>query len=160
MTSILQTAGMMALSKQRRIWNNKLRGCIVGGALGDAIGLFTEFLSAQQSRDQYGPNPRFKLRPPAPPGFQTMFMDRHRAVFEEAGWTDDTDQSLLILMSFLHNGGNGKGIDTLDFAKRLKHWVQFGFRPLDRMPLGLGRTVRSVVSDSKFLDDPLAKSTE
>jgi hypothetical protein len=45
------------------------------------------------------------------------------AMFEEAAWTDDTDQSLLILMSFLHSGGK-HDIDYLDFAKRLKvsHW--------------------------------------
>jgi hypothetical protein len=40
-------------------------------------------------------------------------------MFEEAAWTDDTDQSLLILMSFLHSGGK-QDIDHLDFAKRLK----------------------------------------
>jgi hypothetical protein len=99
------------------------------------------------------------------------------AVFEEAAWTDDTDQSLLILMSFLHSGGK-QNIDYLDFAKRLKvsqllvnvydltisfypmqHWVQFGFRALDRLPLGLGKTVGSVVQDSAFLEDPLVVST-
>jgi len=41
------------------------------------------------------------------------------AMFEEAAWTDDTDQSLLILMSFLHSGGK-QDIDHLDFTKRLK----------------------------------------
>lgn len=137
---------------------NKLRGCIVGGALGDAIGLFTEFLDAKQSLALYGSSPRFKLLSPAPPGYKTIFCDRHRAMFEEAAWTDDTDQALLILMSFLKTGG--KELDYVDFSKRLKHWVQFGFRPLDRLPLGLGRTVGSVVNDASFLQDPLARSTE
>ena len=41
------------------------------------------------------------------------------AVFEEAAWTDDTDQSLLILMSFLRSGGKEE-IDYQDFAQRLK----------------------------------------
>lgn len=137
---------------------SKIRGCIVGGALGDAIGLFTEFLSSEQSLAQYGPNPRFSLTNPPPPGFKTIFLDRHRAMFDESSWTDDTDQSLLILMSFLNSGG--QNIDSNDFARRLKHWVQSGFRPLDRLPLGLGRTVGSVVRSSGFLDDPKKLASE
>ncbi|PVG02450.1 ADP-ribosylglycohydrolase [Serendipita vermifera] len=140
--------------------NNRVRGCIVGGALGDAVGLFTEFMSSGEARQHYGDNPKFKLRPPAPAGYKTMHMDRHRGIFDEAGWTDDTDQSLLILMSLLRSGKNLNGIDYLDFAARLKFWVQYGFRPLNRLPLGLGRTVGSVVRNEKYLDDPLARSTE
>ncbi|CAG7850575.1 SubName: Full=Related to ADP-ribosylglycohydrolase, putative-Aspergillus flavus {ECO:0000313/EMBL:CCA69891.1} [Serendipita indica DSM 11827] len=140
--------------------NDRIRGCIIGGALGDAVGLATEFLDVKTSEQYYGRNPRFKLRAPAPPGYVTMHMDRHRAAFEEAGWTDDTDQSLLILMAFLHNGGMSKGVDPLDFAARLKHWISFGFRPLDRLPLGVGRTVGSVVRSSDYLDDPIGRSTK
>jgi hypothetical protein len=140
--------------------HDKLRGCIVGGALGDAVGLFTEFLDANQALALYGPTPRFKLLSPAPPGsgLTTIHCDRHRAMFEEGAWTDDTDQALLILMSFLKSGG--KELDYMDFSKRLKHWVQFGFRPLDRLPLGLGKTVGSVVRNDAFLKDPLGRSTE
>lgn len=137
---------------------SKIRGCIVGGALGDTVGLFTEFLSASQSVSHYGPTPRFSLVSPAPPGFKTTLLDRHRCMFEEGAWTDDTDQSLLILMSFLRSGGTS--LDPIDFAVRLKHWVQFGFRPLERLPLGLGKTVGSVVRSSTFLDDPIKRSTE
>ncbi|KAG8826337.1 hypothetical protein FRC19_009120 [Serendipita sp. 401] len=142
--------------------NDKIRGCLVGGALGDAIGLFTEFFSSQQAREYYGDSPKFKLRPPAPSGsnYRVMHIDRHRGAFEEAGWTDDTDQALLILMAFLKNGGPGEGIQAQDFATRLKHWVSFGFRPLDRLPLGLGRTVGSVVRSESFLNDPIGRSTE
>ena len=101
--------------------NDKIRGCIIGGALGDAVGLFTEFLDANQAQALYGPTPRLKLQPPAPEGWHTMHMDRHRAMFEEAAWTDDTDQSLCILMAFLHSGGKQDSeIDYKDFAKRLK----------------------------------------
>lgn len=144
---------MSTPSKQSRI-----RGCIVGGALGDAIGLFTEFLNREGAIGHYGTNPRFSLSPDDDrnPEFVTMFMDRHRAMFEEGGFTDDTDQSLLILMSFLRSPH--VPIDPDDFARRIKFWVQYGFRPLDRLPLGLGRTVGSVVRSAEYLDDPIAYS--
>jgi len=85
-------------------------------------------------------------------------MDRHRAVFDPSGWTDDTDQSLLIFMSWLRSGGTR--IDEIDFAKRLKFWVGNGFTPLDRMPLGLGATVGSVVRDSRYEADPVRIAKE
>jgi ADP-ribosylglycohydrolase len=70
--------------------SNRIRGCIVGGALGDAIGLFTEFMDCLECQAQYGIGPKFKLVPPTPRGFQRMLMDQHRASFEEGSWTDGT----------------------------------------------------------------------
>ena len=137
---------------------NRLKGCILGGAIGDAIGLFTEFLPQSECIRLYGPSPRFSLLQSPPAGYTVMHMDRHRAVFESSGWTDDTDQSLLIFMSWLRSGGTR--IDEIDFAKRLKFWVGNGFTPLDRMPLGLGATVRSVVGASTYTANPVRTATE
>jgi ADP-ribosylglycohydrolase len=148
------------MSSSRNLTHDRIRGCIVGGALGDAIGLFTEFFDANRAKHQYGSNPRFKFLPPIPEGYQRMVMDHHRAGFEEGGWTDDTDQALLILMSYLHHGRRPEsGIDYNDFARRLRHWVRFGFRPLDRIANDVGGTVRSVVEDDGFLEDPLEASS-
>jgi hypothetical protein len=72
----------------------------------------------------------------------------------------DTDQSLLILMSFLHNGGKTPGIDHLDFAARLKHWSQFGFRPMDTLAPDIGGTIGAVIKDPIFLDNPFMASTK
>ena len=137
---------------------SRLKGCILGGAIGDAIGLFTEFLPQSECTRLYGPSPRFSLLQPPPAGYAVMYMDRHRAVFEPSGWTDDTDQSLLLLMSWLRSGGTK--IDEIDFAKRLKFWVGNGFTPLDRMPLGLGGTVGSVVRGSTYGADPIGTAKE
>jgi len=147
---------------------DRLRGCLFGGAIGDTVGLFTEFLTAEHARELYGPNPRFSLtsRPlkdvPSPNSTNNLkwcHMDRHRALFEPSAWTDDTDQALLILLSFLRSGG--KELDAKDFAKRLRFWMENGLRALQRPPLGVGRTVRSVVGSKGFLDDPFesAKKT-
>ena len=85
-------------------------------------------------------------------------MDQHRAVFEPSAWTDDTDQALLILLSFLRSGG--KELDANDFAKRLRFWVEFGLRALDRPPLGIGRTVGGVVRGKDYLQDPITAARE
>lgn len=71
----------------------------------------------------------------------------------------DTDQSLLILMSFLHNGGRTPGIDVLDFAARLKHWTIYGFRPMDTWATDIGMTVDAVTNEPDFAIDPYEAST-
>ncbi|KAG8746099.1 hypothetical protein FRC10_006202 [Ceratobasidium sp. 414] len=137
---------------------SRMLGTVLGGAVGDAIGLFTEFFPRSRSIELYGSNPSFTLRVPPPPNQVGMKQDQHRAMFPPSGWTDDTDQSLLILLSFLASGGTE--IDALDFAKRLKFWVTNGLRCLDRLPLGLGRTVGNVVRDKGFEEDPVGTAVK
>lgn len=146
-----------------KIQTDRLRGCIFGGALGDTIGLFTEFLNVQETKATYGSNPKLLLGPrpsksqPKPSIFNMnkkryCHMDQHRARFEPNAWTDDTDQTLLILLSFLRSGG--KELDAKDFAARLHFWVDNGLRALDRPPLGIGGTVGGVVSTKGYAEDP------
>lgn len=140
-------------------------GCVVGSALGDAVGLYTEFLSAQQCVAAY-PSGRFSLTGEgAPDGKPTpLRVDTHRLFHTEGEWTDDTDAALLILLGVLHNSGlrHGDGgdhslqlaLDPTDFARRLSIWVAQGLRALDTPPLGLGRTVGSVVRSAEFATEP------
>ncbi|KAB5593910.1 ADP-ribosylglycohydrolase [Ceratobasidium theobromae] len=136
---------------------NSILGAVLGGALGDAIGLFTEFLPRSRAIELYGPSPAFSLEDPLPeshlPSLVGISPDRHRSAFDPSGWTDDTDQSILILLSFLASGGTQ--LDARDFALRLKFWVTNGLRCLDRLPLGLGRTMGNVVRDEQFEEDPV-----
>jgi ADP-ribosylglycohydrolase len=136
--------------------NDKAMGTIIGAALGDAIGLYTEFLSSIQCRQAY-PQAKFSLTGPD----QTPFKeDGHRDKFQPADWTDDTDQSLLLIFSYLHNcngiAEDGLPLDPQDVALRLHTWVTQGFHCLDSPPLGIGQTVGLVVLDPKYLDDPKA----
>ncbi|CAE6408639.1 unnamed protein product [Rhizoctonia solani] len=138
---------------------NKLIGTALGGALGDAIGLFTEFLPRSHATQLYGPTPVFTLQPtPHSSSLVGIKPDRHRSMFEPSGWTDDTDHSILILLSFL--ASNGTQVDPRDFALRLKFWVANGLRCLDRLPLGLGRTVGNVVRDNDFEKDPIGTAVK
>lgn len=130
---------------------DRIVGTLIGSALGDAVGLYTEFLTKEQAQAAY-PSGEFSLLPNATP----FKRDFHRLKHRNGEWTDDTDHSLLILLSHLHNGQP----DHKDFAARLRVWVEQGLRALDTAPLGLGRTVGSVVSNEGFLDNPYKVAAE
>lgn len=130
---------------------DRIVGTLFGSALGDAIGLYTEFLSAEISAKAY-PDRIFTLLPREK---ATPFRrDHHRNFHHPGDWTDDTDHAILLLLSYLHS--NGERPDPRDFAARLSVWVRMGLRALDTLPLGLGRTVGAIVRTKTYLDDPEA----
>ena len=151
-----------AISHLRTAGHDRVAGVLIGSALGDTIGLYTEFLSAASSAAAY-PTKRFTLTGNGTQSGPTPFkLDAHRAPKEQGHWTDDTDHALLLLLAYLHtasapgggDAGGGRFPTQQDVAARLRVWVAQGFRPLDTMPLGLGRLVGSVVASAGFADDP------
>ncbi|KAI9158900.1 adp-ribosylglycohydrolase [Paramyrothecium foliicola] len=129
--------------------HDRVIGTLYGSALGDAIGLYTEFLSAELSRQAY-PSGSFTLLPASA---ATPFRrDNHRVPHDPGEWTDDTDHAMLILLSYLHH--DGKVLNPQDFAERLHSWVHHGLRALNTLPLGLGRTVGAIVKSENYLKDP------
>ncbi|KAL7949737.1 ADP-ribosylglycohydrolase domain-containing protein [Trichoderma barbatum] len=133
----------------RETMHDRIVGCLFGSALGDAIGLYTEFLSGDMARLAYL-SQKFTL---CPPSEATPFRrDAHRDPNVPGEWTDDTDHAMCILLSYLHK--DGKELDPQDFANRLHIWVRMGLRALDTLPLGLGRTVGAIVRSKTYLDDP------
>lgn len=143
----------------RAALHDRTVGALVGSALGDAIGLYTEFLSAPLAATAY-PSRCFTFLP-SPTPFK---LDTHRCPKTPGDWTDDTDHTLLLLLSFLHtartssdgskDGGSTPLPTQKQFAARLRVWVQQGLRVLDTMPLGLGRLVGTVVATKGFEEDP------
>ncbi|KAK3386303.1 ADP-ribosylglycohydrolase-domain-containing protein [Sordaria brevicollis] len=175
-------SSMSKTNYHRQTLSSRTTASLLGLALGDAIGLYTEFLSASESRAAY-PQKRFILWS-CPPGPPTPFhMDSHRAQNEEGDWTDDTDHCLLVLLAFLHTARmreGGEGVEAVvpifdgeergsfavkvgklplpsatDLAERLSIWVRCGLRALDTLPLGLGALVGNVVRSPDFLGDPM-----
>lgn len=135
---------------------DKIFGCIIGSALGDAIGLYTEFLSKEQSAKAY-PKRTFSLVEPA----TKPKPDAHRSRFESRGWTDDTDQALLILLAHLHlKTTKSDARLSQEFTARLKLWVSRGLPALDRPPMDIGALVHSVVSNAHFEEDPVRCATD
>ncbi len=128
--------------------HDKLIGTIFGSAIGDCVGLYTEFLSKDLACKSY-PDRKFSLLEPVTP----FRYDSHRNKFTLQCWTDDTDHALLIVLAFLHTGDGSIPCST-DFASRLHIWVKQGLRCLDTLPVGLGSTVGRVVLDKTFLTDP------
>jgi len=115
------------------IWD-KIKGIIYGHAIGDAIGLGTEFLDKKQIAYYY------------PDGFSDysqIIDDKHRMRWKKGEWTDDTDQMLCILESLVCK----EFIDEIDIAKRIHTWAFSGGR-------GLGNTTYNVISTPKFLFEP------
>ena len=88
-------------------------GTIFGQAVGDALGLSTEFMSKQEV-DRFYPN-----------GIEDssqIVQDDHRRRWQKGDWTDDTDMMLCILDSFVAC----QKVDILDIARRFKEWMMNG----------------------------------
>ncbi len=115
-------------------FSDKVRGVIFGHAVGDALGLGTEFLSKQQVRIYY---------PDGLEHYAQIKQDAHRCRWAVGDWTDDTDQMLCILDSLLSKGK----VDILDVAVRIHQWAAGG-------GMGIGATVASVVYSSDFCTQP------
>jgi len=122
---------------------DKLLGCIYGNALGDAVGLSTEFMDKKEIKRVYA------LKKISFPYFER---NGHNLRWAIGDWTDDTDQMICIIDTILETGGE---VSESVFAKRLKRWVKWGFPELgDQGGCGLGATVASVVFSEQFLSNP------
>ena len=121
-------------------FSDKLKGLIYGQAIGDALGLGTEFMAKSVVEAKY------------PVGLHTysqIIQDKHRRRWAKGAWTDDTDQMLCILDSIL----NKKHIDINDIAVRIRSWIDNG-------GMGVGQLVMAVASSPNFMNDPHAAAKE
>ena len=118
---------------------SRIRGMIWGAALGDAVGLATEFMDRSEAAKAY---PDGCLSP------TSRIQDKHRKRWLPGDWTDDTDQLVLLLDAIVA----GKGLfDPMSFSAGLKRWCASGFPELgDSAGLGVGQTVKSVLEHVAF----------
>jgi len=136
----------------RSLLADKIRGCIFGAALGDAVGLATEFLSKEQVLAHYRKEQDWA------PGQEGVFCDTHRMGFPRGDWTDDTDQLVLMLHSLLETAGMA---DSRDFGLKIADWMEHGFAGLgDQGAAGLGKSTKSVLQHPEFLTDPTAAAEQ
>ncbi len=119
---------------------DRLIGMIYGHALGDAVGLITEF--------------KFKVDK------HTIQFPYEKPIrdFPKCDWTDDTDHLIIVMQSLIKNR---LAFNEKDIARRLKSWVVSGFPELgDSYGLGLGGTMSLVIAHPKFLDTPKVAAGE
>jgi ADP-ribosylglycohydrolase len=90
---------------------SRIRGTVFGQAIGDALGLATEFMSRDDVKRHY---------PHGVEHYTDMVRDAHRSRWQPGEWTDDTAQFLCILDSLLEHGT----VVPLDIAKRIKNWSE------------------------------------
>ena len=107
-----------------------IKGVFYGQAIGDALGLGTEFLSKSEIL-RYYPN---RLT-----DYSQIIQDKHRSRWKIGDWTDDTDQFLCICNSIIISNK----VDELAFAEELYKWFK-------DVPMGIGQTVYKVVSLPQF----------
>lgn len=113
---------------------NKIKGTLYGQAIGDALGLSTEFMSKVEVQAAY---------PQGINDYQDAQINPHTERWERGEWTDDTDQMLCILDAILKN----KSLTTNGVSQQFMDWY-------NDMPIGIGNTVYNVLSDKNFLQHP------
>lgn len=116
----------------------KIAGLIFGQAIGDALGLASEFMTKKEVKQFY---------PNGICSYDDIIQDRHRSLWQKGAWTDDTDQMLCILDSIIDN----KTINLTDIAERFVKWKKTN-------GIGIGRHTLNVLSIGDYVENPLKAS--
>ena len=85
---------------------DKIKGCLFGQAIGDALGLGTEFMSKNDVKNNY---------PQKLTNYSQIIQYRHSSRWKKGSWTDDTEMMLCILRAF-----NGERFDISKVARNFK----------------------------------------
>lgn len=112
---------------------DKMLGCLYGQAIGDALGLGSEFMSKDDVLKNY---------PEGLKKYNQIVQDAHRRRWAIGAWTDDTDMMLCILSAF----ENGK-FNVHQVAHNFKEWFSGD-------PLGIGGHTFKVLCMSDYVEQP------
>lgn len=117
---------------------DRFRGCLLGLAVGDAVGTTVEFQprgSFPPVTDMTGGGP-FGLNPGA--------------------WTDDTSMALCLASSLLWVGG----FDARDQMNRYCNWADYGYLSSIGQCFDIGNTVRRALDRYRETGDPFSGATD
>lgn len=112
---------------------DRMLGCLYGQAIGDALGLGSEFMSQDEVIQNY------------PNGLKTydqIIQDAHRRRWTKGAWTDDTDMMLCIL-----NGFEDGKFDLHHVASNFKDWF-------NGTPMGIGSHTYKVLCMGDYVEQP------
>ena len=113
---------------------DRIRGVLFGQAIGDALGLGTEFMTKQEV-DRYYPN--------GLTGYEQIIQDYHRKRWMKGDWTDDTEMMLCIANAIIED----KDIILSTIARNFKEWF-------NGEPLGIGGNTFKVLAFRDYVDYP------
>ena len=112
---------------------DKIYGCLFGQAIGDALGLGTEFMTKTEAKEKY-PNGLTE--------YSQIIRDYHRIKFQPGMWSDDTDMMLCIANAIIED----KGINLHTIARNFKDW----FYAPDTQ--GVGQTTYKVLAIADYVE--------
>lgn len=105
---------------------DRIKGCMFGQAIGDALGLGTEFLTKTEVARRY---------PGGLTDYSQIYQDAHTSRWHKGDWTDDTDMWLCIARAVISSRGE---VDIAGIAHNFKEWF-------NGEPLGIGNTTNKVL---------------
>ena len=117
---------------------DRFKGCLYGQAIGDALGLGTEFMTDEDIAWKY---------PHGLQHYKQIYQDRHRKRWEIGDWTDDTDMMLCIADAVIED----KGVNFLNIAKHFKAWA-------NGVPMGIGEHTYKVLMMGDYTEKPFEAS--
>lgn len=112
---------------------NRMLGCLYGQAIGDALGLGSEFMSKDEVSKNY---------PGGLKSYNQIVQDAHRRRWAKGAWTDDTDMMLCILEAFENGTFNISRV-----ASNFKDWFNGN-------PMGIGSHTFKVLSVDDYVVQP------
>lgn len=116
------------------ILEDKIRGVLFGQAIGDALGLGTEFMTLEDISKHY---------PQGLTEYSQIIQDRHRSRWRQGDWTDDTDMMLCIANAIIQD----KKVNTTTIAQNFKNWF-------NGTPMGIGRHTHMVLFFNDYVKQP------
>lgn len=120
--------------------NDKFEGCLYGQAIGDALGLGSEFMTRSEVKKNY---------PDGLSDYNQIVQDSHRCRWHKGDWTDDTDMMLCIACALIKHGGKVDNTTLKDIAQNFKNWA---FSP---ECMDIGALVSNVLSIADYVEKPM-----
>jgi ADP-ribosylglycohydrolase len=118
---------------------DRIRGAFLGAAIGDALGMPTEFLSRNEVHGRFGYVTGFE-------SYRDKIIQRPWDVGE---WTDDFEQALRVAFVLVEH----KGLDERALAQELAEWAKEDGR-------GCGALTAELLRHEKFLEEPSEVAAE
>ena len=113
---------------------DKIKGVMYGQAIGDALGLGTEFMDDKEMAQKY---------PNGLKHYSDIYQDAHRSRWRVGEWTDDTDMMLCIANALIED----KEVDLSHIARNFKQWAE-------GEPMGIGQHTYKVLMIGDYVDKP------